>query len=590
MNDYTWSLDVLYSGYQDKKFIDDFNDLTIKVEDCKKVQSNLKEMNQDEAIIEIVKKTESLFFLYSKLSLYTFLRQSVNTSDSETSAYLAQVSQRYSEASKTLAQFDRYIAQVDDLNAIIDNNEQLHEYRYYLNNIKNNGKHLLSDDVEEMIAKLDLSAGNAWELMHSYLTSSVEVEYNDEIITLSQVRNLAYEASQETRKKAYEAELAAYDKIKDAISFSLNNIKSQVNTITKARGFNSPLEYTLHQSHMKKETLDAMLSAMKDYMPYFHQYLKRKGELLGHKNGLPWYDLFAPIGEATTKKFSIEEAKEYLVEHFKGFANDLAEMVARAFDKNWIDFYPRNGKRGGAFCAGVFGYQQSRILTNFNGELGDVVTLAHELGHAYHNKMIENNSVLNADYSMPVAETASTFNENIIMNDVIDNACDQEKISLIENQLQDLTQVICDIYSRFLFESEVFERRQNEFLFSNQLEEIMIKAQKEAYGDGLDHNYLHPFMWVNKGHYYSSDLSFYNFPYAFGGLFARGLIVKYKELKDEFLPKYQQLLKATPIMDVEDVAKLIDIDLTSKDFWVSALETAKDRIQEFLELTNDAVK
>ena len=426
--------------------------------------------------------------------------------------------------------------------------------------------------------------------MHSYLTSSVEVEYNDEIITLSQVRNLAYEASQETRKKAYEAELAAYDKIKDAISFSLNNIKSQVNTITKARGFNSPLEYTLHQSHMKKETLDAMLSAMKDYMPYFHQYLKRKGELLGHKNGLPWYDLFAPIGEATTKKFSIEEAKEYLVEHFKGFANDLAEMVARAFDKNWIDFYPRNGKRGGAFCAGVFGYQQSRILTNFNGELGDVVTLAHELGHAYHNKMIENNSVLNADYSMPVAETASTFNENIIMNDVIDNACDQEKISLIENQLQDLTQVICDIYSRFLFESEVFERRQNEFLFSNQLEEIMIKAQKEAYGDGLDHNYLHPFMWVNKGHYYSSDLSFYNFPYAFGGLFARGLIVKYKELKDEFLPKYQQLLKATPIMDVEDVAKLIDIDLTSKDFWVSALETAKDRIQEFLELTNDAVK
>ncbi len=585
MTNHTWSLEVLYNGYQDERFIQDFNNLNDQVEACKLLQTKLTQLDETTAIKAIVKQTESLFQVYSNLSLYVFLRQSTDTSDSETGSYLGQIQERYANSSKTLAQFERYISQVETLETIIDQNEDLHEYRYYLMNIKNNGKYLLSDDVEEMISKLNLSAGAAWELMHSYLTSSVKVDYRDETITLSQVRNLAYEANKDVRKDAYEAELKAYDKIKDAIAFSLNNIKSQVNTVTKTRGFDSPLNYTLHQSHMKKATLDAMLSAMKDYMPYFHQYLKRKAQLLGHENGLPWYDLFAPIGESSTQKFSIEETKTYLVNHFKGFSQDLAEMITQAFDEHWIDFYPRNGKRGGAYCAGVHGYQQSRILTNFNGELGDVVTLAHELGHAYHNRMIENNSILNCDYSMPVAETASTFNENIIMNDVINEATKETKIGLIENQLQDLTQIICDIYSRFLFESEVFERRQNEFLFPQQLEDIMLRAQKEAYGDGLDHNYLHPYMWVNKGHYYSSDLSFYNFPYAFGGLFARGLIVKYQELGDAFLPKYQQLLKATPIMDVEDVAKLIDIDLTSKDFWVSALETAKARIEEFLELT-----
>lgn len=204
-----------------------------------------------------------------------------------------------------------------------------------------------------------------------------------------------------------------------------------------------------------------------------------------------------------------------------------------------------------------------------------MVTLAHELGHAYHGMMIEDHRILNTDYSMPVAETASTFNENIIMNAVIEEASDEEKLVLLENQLQDLTQIMCDIYSRFLFESEVFERRKNEFLFSKDLEEIMLNAQKTAYGDGLDPNYLHPYMWVNKGHYYSSQLSFYNFPYAFGGLFARGLIVKYKEMKENFVPKYREMLKATTVSDVEDVAKILDIDLTSKDFWISSLETAK---------------
>ncbi len=584
MKNNTWSLDILYSGFDDPKFQADFNLLNDKLQACIDLQANLENYDHTQGVKAILNVWQDFQLLAARLTCYSALSQSVNATDPEIASYLSQIMQKISNSSKTFAQFDKYIASIDNLADIIAENEDLQEFAYILTNIKENGKYQLSDDVEEMISKLNLSAGAAWEEMHSYLTSTLKVDYNGEEVTLSHIRNLAYDENKEVRKSAYEAEIKSYDKIKDAIAYSLNNIKSQVNTVVKARGFDNALDYTLHQSHMKKETLDAMFEAMNEYMPYFHQYLKRKGELLGHENGLPWYELFAPLGDAS-RKFDVEEAKTYLIDHFQGFSKDLAEMVEEAFDNEWIDFFPRNGKRGGAFCYGVPGEKESRIMTNFNGELGDVVTLAHELGHAYHNRQIEGYSILNSDYSMPVAETASTFNENIIMNAAIDEASDEDKLVLIENQLQDLAQIICDIYSRFLFEKEVFERRQNEFLFAPQLEEIMMNAQKQAYGDGLDHSCLHPYMWINKGHYYSSDLSFYNFPYAFGGLFARGLVVKYQEMGEDFLPKYKELLKATPLMDVEDVAKLLDIDLTKKEFWVSALETAKERIEQFLELS-----
>src|SRR5690606_13735861 len=197
-----------------------------------------------------------------------------------------------------------------------------------------------------------------------------------------------------------------------------------------------------------------MLEAMVEYMPAFHKYLKHKAKLLGHRNGLPWYDLFAPIGESESK-FTIEEAREYLLENFREFSDDLVDMVEQAFEEEWIDFFPRKGKIGGAFCMNMPIVKQSRVLTNFTGTLNDVITLAHELGHAYHGLHIQDHLPLNTEYSMPVAETASTFNESLIMEAVIKNASGMEKMALIESQLQDITQIICDIYSRYLFETEI---------------------------------------------------------------------------------------------------------------------------------------
>ncbi len=257
---------------------------------------------------------------------------------------------------------------------------------------------MLSDDVEDMYAKMNITGGSAWGNMFSYLTSTLEVDYEGEIINLSSVRNKANDPDKNVRKKAYDAELAAYKKIESAIAYSLNNIKKQANMITKERGYASALEATLDHSRMKKETLDALWGSIDEYLPKFEEYMLRKAKILGYKNGLPWFELFAPIGKMD-KKYTVEEARDMLINLFGNFSKDMADMMTRAFDESWIDFFPRAGKVGGAFCAGIPSKKQSRVLTNFTGSLSDIDTLAHELGHAYHNLHTQDQRPLNQGFN-----------------------------------------------------------------------------------------------------------------------------------------------------------------------------------------------
>mgnify|MGYP003763627719 CR=1 FL=1 len=583
--DKEWSLDILYKGLEDKKYIEDKKRLNQLIEDINSFSETLAEANDEEKLLlSAIDYMEQFELLQASLSSYLSFRESVNTSDGKVVNELNMLEKQLSGVSKPFAIIKKWIAGIEAMDSYMDKHPKLKAYSFMINDIKQDAKHLLSDDVEDVIAKLNISAGMAWSNMQSYLTSTLEVEYRGELITIPEVRNLAYSENPSVRKDAYYAELKAYEKVKDAVSYSLNNIKTQVNTISELRGFESPLAQTLEYSKMKRETLDAMLEAMVEYMPVFHKYLKYKAKLLGHKNGLPWYDLFAPMGESETK-FTVEEAREYLVKHFKGFSDDLADLVEQAFEEKWIDFFPRKGKVGGAFCGNLPFVKQSRILTNFSGSLSDVITLAHELGHAYHGLHIQDHLPLNTDYSMPVAETASTFNESLIMEAAIKGASGFEKMALIESQLQDVTQIMCDIYSRYLFETEVFEKSKQGFLFPDELNDIMLRAQKAAYGDGLDHDYLHPYMWVVKPHYYSEALSFYNFPYAFGGLFARGLYEKYKNEGEAFVAKYKALLNATTVSTVEDAAKEAGINLEEADFWRTSLRAIENLVDEFIKLS-----
>lgn len=577
----TWSLDVLYTGFDDKRWSEDLKKLDDCVEKFLSFAAKLSDENEKETIKEGLKLLEELEGLSAQMMIFCELRGAADTRDKDSMSYEGVLSQKRNRTRAAETKFAEYVAARKNLEQDIKEDAFLTSYAYLLRNMAEDNRHLLSGDVEEALAKMDISGGAAWSSLQGYLTSSVEADLGGKKLTLSEVRNLAYSPSREERKAAYEAELACYDKIKDSVAYALNSIKMQDISECELRGFASPLAKTLYYARMKEETLNALLEAMTEYMPQFWRYLRLKAEKLGYADGLPWYELFAPLGKST-KCYTTEEARDYLITVFSSFSPDMAEMMKRAFAEDWIDFYPRNGKVGGAFCEALNSKKEFRVLTNFSGSFSDLVTLAHELGHGYHDFMVHDNEPLNMEYSMPVAETASTFNENVITGYAIDHTGDEEeKLALIESQLSDTAQIMCDIYSRFLFESEVVERRRDSFLFADELNEIMLDAQKKAYGNGLDENCLHPYMWVCKSHYYSADLGFYNYPYAFGGLFARGLFAKYKKEGSAFVENYKKMLKNTPVMSVEDVAKICGIDLTDKEFWMMSLHSYDAEIDEF---------
>ncbi len=579
-----WDLSPLYTGLESPEFLADFAALEALSAEFNALCADLPAENRGEAIRKVLTLQEKIAEKAHRLYSYAELRSAVNTGDEGAVNATAKLQKLLSDSSAAEAAFRTYVGKTENLDDLIAADPFLGEYAYLLRTMQDDAKYTLDEKVEEALAKMNLSGGSAWENLQAYLTSTVTADYRGEKLTLSAVRNLAYDPDPAVRKDAYEAEVACYDKIRDGVCFALNSLKQQVTTECELRKGGSPLEMTLRASRMKKTTLDAMIRAIEEYLPVFWKYLRAKAKLLGYEGGLKWWDLFAPMGK-NTATYTVEDAKQYLLDHFRPFAPDMADMMAQAFDEAWIDFYPHAGKVGGAFCANLPMIRQSRVLTNFDGAFGDIVTLAHELGHAYHGMMIEAHRPLNLDYSMPVAETASTFNETVVMNAALDEATDPEvKLGLLESQLQDTTQIMCDIMSRYWFETAVFEKAKQGFAFPDELCEMMKQAQKRGYGDGLDLDTLNPYMWVCKSHYYSAGLSFYNFPYAFGGLFAAGLYAQYRREGEAFLPKYRALLKATTVSSVEDVARMADIDLGDVNFWRSSLGIFKDRVEQFLKL------
>ena len=408
-----WNLDPIYKGFQDPAFEQDMQALERAVKQAAAFTEKLPEAEALDGLKRGIALQETCVNLVNKLAGYASLRQSADTRNAEAGSQMGRIMGLYSGLAAPFAAFQEWAAKLPQLMELVKGDEELKDYEFLFQMLQRSSRYLLPGIGEAVAAKYELSGGNAWADMHQYLTSTVPVEYRGRITNLSSIRNLAYDPDPQVRKEAYEAELKCYDRIKDPVAYALNSLKLETISDCQLRGYESPLDRTLKNAYMERGTLDAMLSAMDEYLPKFWQYLKVKGKALGHENGLPWYDLFAPMGRSTTR-FTAESTRDYLVSLFAEFDEEESQMIARAFDNAWIDFYPRDGKAGGAFCAGVECLGESRILTNFDGMFTDVVTLAHELGHAFHNYNIRDHRPLNMDYSMPVAETASTFNECVV--------------------------------------------------------------------------------------------------------------------------------------------------------------------------------
>ena len=582
-----WSLKELYSSFECNEFKEDLDKLDELIEYFITTTNNIIDSTDspDKLLENFISMNIELKTLARKLGSMVHLTLSVDTKNSTALKYDDILSSKISNLAESEAKITKWIGNLKDLDKIIQGSRLLSEHNFFLKEKVENAKYMLSDKEEAIIAKMKNTGSDAWCKLKNVLTSGLMVDIElygeNKQLPLSMIRNMAYEADSTIRRKAYDAEIKAYEKIHDGMAAAINGIKGEVITLCDMRGFPSPLDKTLFNSRMDRKILDSMLDAIKEYLPIFRKYLKRKGELLGHKNGLPFYDLFAPMGNADMT-YTYEDGCKCVIDNFRTFSDDLADFAKNAMEKSWIDVLPKAGKVGGAFCSRLPHVGESRVLINYGNAFSDVVTLSHELGHGYHGYCLNNESILNAHYPMPIAETASNFCETIVKKAAIKTATKDEAFSILETEISDCTQVIVDIYSRFLFESELFKIRKESSLSVKDLNEIMINAQKEAYGDGLDSNFLHPYMWACKTHYYYAENNFYNFPYAFGQLFAKGLYAEYLKRGDSFPEQYKTLLSATGKNSLSDVAKIMNIDISAKDFWITSLKMIEEDINLFL--------
>ena len=587
-----WNLDALYKGFDDE-FL---NDLQAHIDEVsfrvKWANDNLIACDDsgDDKIgkLEFYIKRQNEFMVFQKLGSYCSLVASVDDSNDEAKKYGDIIRKEAAPLSVPGTLFNQYVANIGDeeLDELIGKSELLTEHAFLLKEIKQKSKFLLSEKEEAILAHLKTTGSYAWLNMKNQalanMSIDVEVEGKTESLPLPAVRNLAYAAEPETRKAAYTAELESYKAVAKPVAAALNAIKGEVLTIARLRGHSSPLHMTLINSRMEQQTLEAMISAMESFMPSFRRYFIKKAQLLGHKEGkgLPFYDLFAPVGSASMR-FSYDEAKAFILEHFNSFSKKMGDFAAVVFDNEWIDYEVRKGKGGGAFCANIHAIGQSRIMSNFDGSFSNVTTLAHELGHAYHGDCLKDLPYAKSHYTMPIAETASTFCETIITEAAMLKADKAQALAILEEELSSAMQVIIDIYSRYVFETRLFELRNNGPLSVDELNDEMLKAQKLAYGEGLNQELLHPYMWINKVHYYYAERNFYNFPYAYGQLFAMGLYARYKQEGAAFVPVYDAILAKTGAATLEQVGDLAGIDVRNRAFWESSLQVFEKKVDEY---------
>jgi pepF/M3 family oligoendopeptidase len=533
----------------------------------------------------VIARLNAVLEAFRTLSAYITAFVSTDSRDDLAQAKFSELQQHAVRLSLLGTRFTAWIGSLD-VEALVAASPIARDHAYALRQAKTAAAHLMSPAEEALAAELNVTGGSAWGKLHGNVTSQLGVPVElagGEVreLPMSAVRNLAYEADRELRRRAYEAELAGWSRVGVPLAAALNSIKGQVNTLARHRGWDSPLDTALFDAHIDRETLDAMMQAARASFPDFRRYLNAKAHALGVPT-LAWYDLFAPVGGNTSgdKAWTFDESRDFIVAQFGTYSPRLADFSARAFRERWIDAEPRPGKRDGAFCMGIR-RDESRIMSNFKPAFGGMSTLAHELGHGYHNLNLAQRTMLQRDTPMTLAETASIFCETIVREAALAGATPAERLEILEASLQGSCQVVVDITSRFLFEQRVFEGRRQRELSVDELNTLMLEAQRETYGDGLDAALLHPYMWAMKPHYYSAGRSFYNFPYMFGLLFGLGLYARYRKDPDAFRASYDELLASTGLADAATLAARFGIEIRTPAFWTASLDIVRRDIARF---------
>jgi len=590
-----WDVSNVFPGLDSPELEAALLDYSRQINDLSEVfDQRIDKIDEDKGIQEtatllggVIERLNQIYTLESTLRAYIAAFVTTDSKNALAARRNSQFDQRRLPFVQLETRFTSWVGRLlPVLDQLISENRTCREHTFCLYKTADQSKFLMSAAEENLAAELNLSGAIAWEKLHGTVTSQTAVEFEldgvTQMLPLPALINLRSHPDESVRRRAYECELRALESIREPLAACMNSIKGAVNTLDRRRGRSDALHSAVDNAHIDRQTLEAMLVSMEASLPTFRKYFRAKAKRLGKKQ-LAWWDLFAPIS-SVDRTFSFEETRDFILNNFATFSEDLVNLAKTAFDKKWIDAEPRANKVGGAFCISLAGVKESRILCNFDGSLDQVSTIAHELGHAFHSDCAfrAGKTELQSITPMTLAETASIMCETIIMQATMQAANSAaERLGILEIILIGYSQVIVDIYSRYLFEKEVFEKRQQAELSPDELCEIMRNAQLATYGDGLDSRYLHPYMWTWKPHYYSLGLSFYNFPYAFGLLFGLGLYALYQQRGADFVPEYQQLLATTGEASAADLAARFNIDIRSRKFWDDSMAVINDYVERY---------
>lgn len=541
---------------------------------------------------EALRLSDAAGALGETLGAYAYACYSVDTRDKTAMAELNAVEALSLASKRADVAFRNALASDKDAVAdAIKTDPALAKYAFYLEEELFWQSKQMAPELEDLAADLNRAGGDAWSRLQetvSSVTSAAWDEATGERKTVVQLRALAFDPDRSVRRKAYEKELECWKGVEIPLAAALNGVKGFTATLNARRGWDSALDKSVKQARMTRPALDALILAMEESLPAWRRYLKAKAGLLGVAS-CGFYDLFAPVG-ASGRTYSWDEARSIVTAKFRSFSEDMGAFAEMAFDGSWLDAEPREGKVGGAYCIDFPSAKVTRVMCNFDGSFSSLSTVAHELGHAYHGWLLKDEPYALGHYPMTLAETASIFAETIVFEDALGKAEGAERLGLVEGHLQDGCQILVDILSRFYFERAVFDRRDKGELSADEFSELMLDAQRRTYGDGLDPEALHKYMWAVKGHYYRPELSFYNFPYAFGQLFSLGLYAKYRELGPSFAASYQAILRQTGKADAVKVCADAGFDIEKPAFWRAGVGMFVERIDEFERLASEAAR
>lgn len=579
MEEKRWDLTTIYPSVDSKEFNDDLAKLKNLLASFKAEIENNKA-----TLADLVDKTNEMDDLSTTLSSYAYCQVSTNTTDKAAVNALNKVEELSMDLAVCDTLFTSYVAEhPQEVEAYCAINP---DYTYVLHEIASDAKHQMSKEMEELAADLSRSGADSYSRLQEAISSSACAELDGKKLTVIQLRALATNADREVRRKAYEAELKVWKEHEIAFCYALNGIKGTCLSLENHRNWNSPIERSMHGARINQKILDALIGTLEKNLPMFRSYMKTKAKLLGIDK-MAFYDLFAPVGNANMV-YTLDQAHEFVAKQYGLFNPEMGKFADHAFNANWIDPLPRVGKTGGAYDIYIPKIKESRVFANFDGTYDGVSTFAHELGHAWHDHIISTKPSLLGQYPMTLAETASIFSEFIVFRGAVEQATDDEKVAIIEQFVQSACQVCVDILCRFYFERELFARRKDGELMPDEMCSIMIDCQKKTYGDGLDENFLHPYMWAVKGHYYSAGFSFYNYPYAFGQLFALGLFHRSERSSSDgrpFYERYNELLSLTGQLPAKDVAATAGIDLEDPAFWQEGMDIIASYAKQLEDLT-----